>query len=260
MATDPADQELVAELAAADPRVVPAFGFHPWAAHRIGSGPEHYAALFGAPPTPDAQRALELLPPPLPLADALADLRAHLMRYPHALLGEVGLDRSFRLPAPPGAATRLVPLQTPLEHQMALLEAQVRIAVELGRSVSMHSVRAAGPTLAFLDRLYAHADAPPLVLHSCTMSPESIVQVQRRHARVYVSFSMTINARQRALDAQIAACDPARLLCESDTSADFAEHTAAAAERIARVWGVSAAEAGARLADNFWRFCGNKRA
>lgn len=168
MATDLTDQEMVARLADTDDRVIPAFGaslltgFHPWAVHTISlarvSRDEHYRTLFGAPEHPDAQRAIELLPDPVALDDALAQLRSFLGRYPRALVGEVGVDRSFRLPAPPGSSMRFVPLQTPIEHQLAVLEAQLAIADEYSRSVSMHSVRAAGHTLSLLDNIYARGN------------------------------------------------------------------------------------------------------
>ncbi|WFD36183.1 Cut9-interacting protein scn1 [Malassezia cuniculi] len=267
MSTGAHDMQLVADLSDADRRVVPAFGIHPWAAHTVSLAHEQtYADLFGDAQD-DATSTIAHLPARVPLADALAQQRALLQQYPDALVGEVGLDRSFRLPAPQGSPTRFSSLQTPIEHQLAVLRAQINVAKELARSVSMHSVRAAGHTLELLDEVYA-ADGPhpstsalradkDIVLHSCTLSPESIRQVQRKHRQVYVSFSTTINARQRALDAQIAAADPARILSESDTSSDFAAHTRAATARIAHVWHVDEATAAARLAANFSKFHSN---
>ena len=138
-------------------------GFHPWAAHTISlkhpppPAAEHYEALFGrADEGTDAARVCPHLPEPISLQDALAQLRERLERYPQAMLGEVGLDKSFRLPLPAGntpGKRQLSRLQTPGEHQLGLLEPQLRLAAELGRSVSMHSVRAAGATMDLLGRL-----------------------------------------------------------------------------------------------------------
>lgn len=131
-------------------------GFHPWYSHTLSledPAPEkraHYTALFGEG---DAETCAlyDALPAPRPLRDALAEVEAHLEEFPGALLGEVGLDRSFRLPDPRADAPhKLTRLQTPIAHQRTVLRAQVDIACKLRRSVSMHSVRAAGQTTDFL--------------------------------------------------------------------------------------------------------------
>lgn len=159
MSTDPYDQALVAQLADDNDAVLPCFGVHPWAAHTISlqnpSPParEHYAALFRAQDVDVA--LLDALPTPTPLDEVLAQLRAYLTRYSHALVGEVGIDRSFRLPYPGSAPQRLTRYQTPIEHQLAVLEPQVRLACQLRRSISMHSVRAAGHTTNLLARFAA---------------------------------------------------------------------------------------------------------
>lgn len=136
-------------------------GFHPWYSHTLSledPAPDkraHYTALFGEG---DAETCAlyDALPAPRPLRDALAEVEAHLEEFPDALLGEVGLDRSFRLPDPRAAAPRkLTRLQTPIAHQRTVLRAQVDLACKLRRSVSMHSVRAAGHTTEFLAEMAA---------------------------------------------------------------------------------------------------------
>src|SRR6266404_667477 len=79
MSTRAEDQSKVAALARAHPeRIVPAFGYHPWWAHRIsldaaaGSAPDgaaHYRALFlpaSAPPDAKLEAAFARLLPHLP--------------------------------------------------------------------------------------------------------------------------------------------------------------------------------------------------
>ena len=206
MSTQAGDQSKVAALAQAHPdRIVPAFGYHPWWAHRIslnapaGSTPDstaHYRALFlpESSPPPNAKleaafaRLLAALPPPIPLADVLADVRAHLTEFPSAMLGEVGIDRVARVPfAGPGAPNDgdedgangrgLSPFLTPLAHQFAVLEAQLALAVELRRNVSMHSVKAPSQTRALFDRMAATHGAAwfaiSVDMHSCKFSPEA---------------------------------------------------------------------------------------
>ncbi|KAL1740669.1 hypothetical protein HDZ31DRAFT_67715 [Schizophyllum fasciatum] len=195
MATRRADQARVAALARAYPkRVVPAFGYHPWFSHHISVPPatdpaamgdaaatsalplhtppppskaDHYRALLAPKPHQESAFAalLPRLPDPTPLPAILADLRANLAAFPGAMLGEVGLDRAFRVPiagkyaydeggdapadgehgdAPAEAAhnrtdaptandgTRtLSPFTVPIAHQLAVLEAQTALAVAL---------------------------------------------------------------------------------------------------------------------------------
>lgn len=198
MSTDAWDQRLVARAAAAWPgKVVPAFGFHPWCVHTLSlahpppPAREHYEALLG----PEVAELVPHLPPPVSLAEALAQLEAYLVAYPHALLGEVGLDRSFRIPVPHTSPRRLSRCQTPLAHQLAVLHAQLALACRYGRNVSMHSVRAAGPTLDVLADAAAQFPgfaAIGVLLHSCTLSVPSLKQVQRAHANVFVSFSTCV--------------------------------------------------------------------
>jgi Tat protein secretion system quality control protein TatD with DNase activity len=206
MSTQAGDQSKVAALARDHPdRIVPAFGYHPWWAHRIslsapaGSTPDsaaHYRELFlpeSSPPPSDKleaafARLLPVLPPPIPLADVLEDVRAHLTEFPTAMLGEVGIDRVARVPfVGPGASDDadgangnsrgLSPFVTPLAHQFAVLEAQLALAVELRRNVSMHSVKAPSQTRALFDRMAAAHGAGWFAIsvdvHSCKFSPEA---------------------------------------------------------------------------------------
>ena len=208
MSTQQGDQSKVASLARARPdRVVPAFGHHPWWAHRISlSAPApdhaaHYRALFlspssspsspsspSQPPNADLEtafaRLLPTLPPPITLADVLADVRAHLTEFPTAMLGEVGFDRAARIPFAGANASdgggdqtfKLTPFSTPFAHQLAILEAQLALAVELRRNVSLHSVKASAQTRALFDRMAATHGAAWFAIsvdvHSCTLSPE----------------------------------------------------------------------------------------
>lgn len=242
MSTDVHDQPLVARLADAWPdKVVPCFGFHPWVAHTISLGDvqdarSHYAALFGSDDDVFSQ-----FPPPLPLCEAIARLEAYLVAYPQALVGEVGVDRSFRIREPGRGLTRW---QTPLEHQIAVLDAQVQLACRYQRSVSMHSVRAAGVTVAWLERMKASVAGFGEInidLHSCTLSPETIRLVQQGHPNIFVSFSTAVNLRagRERLCEQIRACDPERLLCESDWHAwdELASRTNDMAQCVVEVHG-----------------------
>lgn len=166
MATRSSDQELVAAVARSQPRskIVPSFGFHPWFAHLIyddgGGGPahpadeaelkrRHYSAVLVPPPDADLVRQL---PAPQPLSQALGGMRAHLEEFPHALVGEIGLDRGFRLPFPDSsdpsdsapAPRRLSPHRVSIDHQKRVFTAQLQLAGALSRAVSVHGVQCHG--------------------------------------------------------------------------------------------------------------------
>lgn len=111
------------------------------------------------------------------------------------MLGEVGIDRAFRVPYshpvdPPFAAVyeaprdgprEVSPFTTPLAHQLAILEAQLALAVELRRNVSLHSVKCQQATVELLDRMKtAHGPAWLRIsvdLHSCGLSAQTWTQL-----------------------------------------------------------------------------------
>src|SRR5207237_9767201 len=118
---------------------------------------------------------LQSLPPPGPLSDFLARTEERLRRYPYALVGEVGLDRAFRLPVggfvspPPTQSPNEKPSYTPgsregrplspyrvsMDHQKAIAKAQFALAGKLHRPVSVHSVQAHGVVIELLQGMWA---------------------------------------------------------------------------------------------------------
>lgn len=153
--------------------VVPSFGWHPWFSHQIFddttlSGPAdqdirsetfkttHYKSVLE--PSPDDDHFLQSLPDPRPLSEYLVQTRERLEQFPFALVGEIGLDRAFRLPdhrqvnekgdpdLTPGTrdGKRLTPHRVNMNHQRRILKAQLNLAGEFQRAVSVHGVAAHG--------------------------------------------------------------------------------------------------------------------
>jgi Tat protein secretion system quality control protein TatD with DNase activity len=177
-------------------------GHHPWFSYLISTQPalskdDHYRGLFlgtspGKPEHVQAyQTLLDSLPEPIPISDVLMELRRNFEDFPQAMLGEVGLDRSFRVPFDYLASPReLTPFVIPLHHQLVILEAQLDLAVELSRNVSLHSVKSQLPTTELLQKMqhrfhdrWSHIN---IDIHSCGLSPETWRDIEACHARNYV--------------------------------------------------------------------------
>ncbi|KAF8309019.1 Metallo-dependent hydrolase [Clavulina sp. PMI_390] len=242
------DQSLVADLATKWPdKIVPCFGYHPWFTYTISledpapSRTAHYASLFlpsasieAAMADPDFARILPSLVDPIPLSQVLSSIRENFEKFPNAMLGEVGLDRAFRIPfsafgsnrspnphAEPEPHPRLSPFHVPLEHQLAILEAQIDLAVECRRNISFHSVKAQAASVELLKNLEKKHGKEKwctvsLDFHSCGLSAGMWGDIQKAHPNVFLSLSTAINLRLSGHVALIKTASPDRILVESD--------------------------------------------
>ena len=203
MSTRSQDQELVREAARkyilsqpdlafaenASNYVVPAFGWHPWFSHQMYDDTkgnvkldqlEHYKSVLI--PTPDSVAFMEALPAPRSLHQFLQETEDRLNEFPYALVGEIGLDRSFRLPYGPSDMTgdvnsktggsqealtpgtregrTLSPYHVNIDHQKTILRAQFALAARLKRPVSVHSVQAHGLVFDVMQSLWKGHERP----------------------------------------------------------------------------------------------------
>jgi Tat protein secretion system quality control protein TatD with DNase activity len=204
MATRAEDQDLVTTAAethgvkSSDPTqwtqeecIVPCFGWHPWFSHQMyisedsDSNDEaplqgdakikHYQQVLQPSrdnPTDQDRQIFLSLPDPTPFSTFLSLTRQHLTQFPYALVGEIGLDRSFRIPESwttnsdlwakrnnhltPGGreGRRLTPFRCSPQHQKRVFKLQLQLAAEMGRAVSVHGVQAHGLVLESLSELW----------------------------------------------------------------------------------------------------------
>lgn len=192
MATRSQDQDLVTDVASklglatrsalssSDAKsVVPSFGWHPWFSHQLFNDKEphaisppadstdekavqdfktkHYMTVLN--PASKDPTFIAQLPTPTSLSSFLEATRSRAAAHPVALIGEIGLDKAFRLPdkwpvdGPPRDASvtpggregrKLSPHGVSVGHQISVLQAQLGLAGELQLPVSVHGVQAHG--------------------------------------------------------------------------------------------------------------------
>ncbi|KAG8816406.1 hypothetical protein FRC19_000388, partial [Serendipita sp. 401] len=105
-------------------------------------------------------------------------------------------------------------------HQVAILEAQLDIAVELKRNVSLHSVGSQQVTMDLLKRMHErHGEEWRTIsvdLHSCGLSLEGWKTIEKNYPNIFLSLSDVINSRSENHVHLIKGCAEDRLLAESD--------------------------------------------
>ncbi|KDD75449.1 TatD related Dnase, partial [Helicosporidium sp. ATCC 50920] len=137
------------------------------------------------------------------LADSwLEDLKSAIESTPGAMLGECGLDRCTR------------GKQVDWETQKSAFRRQLGLAKELGKTVSIHCVRAP----AELESALAEAGLThPIILHSWVGSADSTAALLKRFPSVLISLSGHLFQKPPAKAMDMVSVVPAdRLLVESD--------------------------------------------
>jgi Tat protein secretion system quality control protein TatD with DNase activity len=195
----------------------------------------HYKSVLSSKQSQEVDEMIQTLPTPFEYDTWYPNLRQHLLDHPHAVVGEVGIDRSARL-LPGGAidwrGQKPTSVQTSVEHQLAILDIQLKLARELNRGVSVHCVQGQGHLLGYLQtqakqfsgRQLKKFKVPPHILRMCLHSfggaPATIEQFMGlKGFETFVSFSVVINARlipAKKLVELIKAVPEDRLLIESD--------------------------------------------
>ncbi|KAG0749936.1 hypothetical protein G6F57_001053 [Rhizopus arrhizus] len=214
-------------------------GIHPWFCYRLmvqdKPREEHYQDVLRCPDEEELNKLIGDLDAPFSYDTWYQNLRQKLIDHPNAIVGEIGVDRSAKL-LPGGAVewhgVKPTNVQCTIEHQMKIFEIQSSLARELNRGVSIHCVQGQGHLFDYLKEQSKNfsnrklkrqfSPLPPLrlCLHSYGGSPATLNQfIQLKGFKVYVSFSVVINARllpANKVIELIKAVPDDRLLIESD--------------------------------------------
>lgn len=122
----------------------------------------HYQQVLQVPNSAPSTYLPDLaarLPEPRALEPAMKELRRKLEEHPNAVLGEIGLDRTARVPEPSiptsttdtpddsfasGGQKKTTLALTSIQHQLNLVREQLKVAASLDRAASFHCVQAYG--------------------------------------------------------------------------------------------------------------------
>ena len=168
--------------------VIPSFGWHPWFSYQLfndldgaeitsESRKHHLHRVLTPSPGPEHDSFLDELPRLISLKQMLKETEDKLDRHSLALVGEIGLDRPFRIPygafrppkdpyanaedaaiedVTPGSreGRALSPFRVQIDHQKLVLREQFKLAGKHDRAVSVHSVQAHGVIFEVLSELW----------------------------------------------------------------------------------------------------------
>ncbi|CAL9736057.1 uncharacterized deoxyribonuclease YMR262W [Monosporozyma servazzii] len=205
-------------------------GIHPWYAHLYTLDPhttktDHYKQVLkwsgnGRDKIDHFQSEFTLLIQQLPDPVVIQDDTELALPLPH-FIGEVGLDKVFRIPLTKGKqklgdTVALSHFTCSLEHQLVILEWWLRQASKYSLSVQLHAVKYPDPILQSCRKCLASNPNCNILLHGFQGSVENLTQWIRHFTkeRVYVSFNTHLN--ERLLDSYHEVLDSNHVLAETD--------------------------------------------
>ena len=213
------------------------FGVHPW---------ETLNGTTGTTETSETRRAsvpdIPVVPDVSSLAALLASLRAQLLANPGAGVGEIGLDR---------LKSRDI---SPRMHE--IFEAQLALALELGRPVVLHGAKCWGQVVTTVCRHLSHSPTPSFHFHGFSRSDGLIPEIVKLGGFISVGPAVlndhAVNYRELVKKIPLD-----RLLVETDrTSSSDSPSISDVLAKTADVLNLSAAELERITDENADRFLG----
>lgn len=244
MATNHIDLDLVDTLCTklGKKYVVPYFGIHPWFSHlftleiyddnllELTIKQVHYRKVLK--PEPSSELLLNL-PKPINLELYLEKISKIAGKYKIFGIGEIGLDKAFRVPlngflgnpdVPNTTVEKLSPCRVDIVHQNSIFQKQLDLADKLKKQVSLHCVKAHG---LLFDSVKNYVFIPSIILHSYSGSVDQakmwIKFYKKSSQSLYFSLSNWINGndqKRESLTILLKEIEAGSILLETDFSID----------------------------------------
>ena len=231
MSTNQFDWEIVKNMGASSRRVA-SFGIHPWYCHMFIPGKctvdkrAHYSDVLDYKDTDEFESLLLQLPDPLSLEKYIA---AEFNPASVAVVGEIGLDKLFRLPThgffKGNRETSLTRVRVKMSHQLIVFRRLCTLATIYGKSVSIHCVKCHGLLFDTCKELLLPFREVNICLHSYTGTIDILNGFWFKQFpvdRVYLSLSKWINFKsEQAAKDLIQALPKSSILTETDFPIDM---------------------------------------
>lgn len=236
MSTNFIDYKLICELSEEFCGIInPNYGVHPWFSHlytltdfsvsKLSPNEikkEHYGSIF-IPKKPIPQELLDALPVPIYLPSYMKKVEELLKNSPHAGIGEIGIDKSFRVPKcgylgseqcqewikdplrksviPKEGKDEWSPFRTSMDHQISVVTQFLELAKKLHRPVSIHCVSNYGKIYDTLKNVFIEEDSNGysdewIDMHSYSGSVDQIREFTRTFPNIKFSLSDVLNLKR----------------------------------------------------------------
>lgn len=275
-------------------RVFAGFGVHPWYSHLFVelnkvnnvnnvNKLEHYSSVLRGP---DSEVIAQQLPEPVPLQQYIDECLGQCQDTPQwaSCIGEIGLDKVFRIPEPvptrqllpndgPGPESRpkttLSRSRTTMDHQIAIFTSMLDLACAKRLPVSIHSVKCHGKVLEICTKKLLDSSVN-VCIHSFTGTLDTLHLwlATFPHERLFFSVSWIINVNRAQAQGQAASTNLLKhiplqcILTETDCCVDVEpldsqrRMLTRVLEAIAEAHSMSIEDAAATVQRNFARYIG----
>ncbi|EDO14564.1 hypothetical protein Kpol_361p1 [Vanderwaltozyma polyspora DSM 70294] len=200
MSTNNLDWEKVKRLKGCGDQIIRCFGIHPWYSHLFSNGDvrkvEHYADVLDYKDESEFVKLLNHLPDPIPIE---LYIRKEFDTNSVMVIGEIGLDKLFRLPESGFYTDGEHPLsrvKVKMSHQIFVFTRMCQLASKYDKPVSIHNVKSHGQMYDICKQELFNNVSIKICLHSYSGSLDSLKSFWLKEYgadRIYLSLSKWIN-------------------------------------------------------------------
>lgn len=219
-------------------KVKPAFGLHPWFSHQVCFNDQPESEISPLVLEDEEQELVKsYLPKQIDIVRFLDELKDRLVSIPDSMLGEVGLDKSFKVHtqvpiqnqdmnqeiANQEGGMRLIKSKVKIEHQIKVLESQIDLAISLRKPISLHGVKCIQEMIQVFNRIKRRnpiSNTIRINWHSPYISADSLQTLIKNYSSfLYYSYSIRLYKTElelKRLNELIALTPNDKILIETD--------------------------------------------